>query len=86
MTPKSGRLKGIWRFTKSDSGSAGNPETEILCLINSVVQTLKFQLLMMAQVWFWAAILGCVQVLSRSKNPQIKLASKDGTEKVLGTK
>lgn len=68
-------------------GTKGYPETVILRLIDSQGgPNVKLSATEDGSGMVLGGDSGYVQVLSRSKNPQIKLASKDGKEQVLGTK
>ena len=68
-------------------GTKGYPETVILRLIDSKGgPNVKLSATEDGSGMVLGGDSGYVQVLSRSKNPQIKLASKDGKEQVLGTK
>lgn len=72
---------------KMPEGTKGYPETVILRLIDSQGgPNVKLSVTEDGSGMVLGGDAGYVQVLSRSKNPQIKLASKDGTEKVLGAK
>jgi hypothetical protein len=67
-------------------GTKGYPETVILRLIDSQGgPNVKLAATEDGSGMVLGGDSGYVQVLSRSKNPQIKLSSKDGKEKVLGT-
>ena len=68
-------------------GTKGYPETVILRLIDSQGgPNVKLSATEDGSGMVLGGDSGYVQVLSRSKNPQIKLASKDGKEQVLGTR
>ena len=68
-------------------GTKGYPETVILRLIDSKGgPNVKLSATEDGSGMVLGGDSGYVQVLSRSKNPQIKLASKDGKEQVLGAK
>lgn len=68
-------------------GTKGYPETVILRLIDSKGgPNVKLSATEDGSGMVLGGDSGYVQVLSRSKNPQIKLASKDGKEQVFGTK
>ena len=68
-------------------GTKGYPETVVLRLIDSKGgPNVKLSATEDGSGMVLGGDSGYVQVLSRSKNPQIKLASKDGKEQVLGTK
>lgn len=68
-------------------GTKGYPETVILRLIDSQGgPNVKLSATEDGSGMVLGGDSGYVQVLSRSKNPQIKLASKDGNEQILGTK
>lgn len=68
-------------------GTKGYPETVILRLIDSQGgPNVKLSATEDGSGMVLGGDAGYVQVLSRSKNPQIKLSSKDGNEQVLGTK
>lgn len=68
-------------------GTKGYPETVILRLIDSKGgPNVKLSATEDGSGMVLGGDSGYVQVLSRSKNPQIKLVSKDGKEQVLGTK
>ncbi len=68
-------------------GTKGYPETVILRLIDSQGgPNVKLSATEDGSGMVLGGDSGYVQVLSRSKNPQIKLASKDGKEQVLGAK
>ena len=72
---------------KMPDGTKGYPETVILRLIDSKGgPNVKLSATEDGSGMVLGGDSGYVQVLSRSKNPQIKLASKDGKEQVLGTK
>ena len=72
--------------TMPDS-TKGYPETVILRLIDSQGgPNVKLSATEDGSGMVLGGDSGYVQVLSRSKNPQIKLVSKDGKEQVLGTK
>ena len=68
-------------------GTKGYPETVVLRLIDSKGgPNVKLSATEDGSGMVLGGDSGYVQVLSRSKNPQIKLASKDGKEQVLGAK
>ena len=72
---------------KMPDGTKGYPETVILRLIDSQGgPNVKLSATEDGSGMVLGGDAGYVQVLSRSKNPQIKLSSKDGKEQVLGTK
>jgi hypothetical protein len=72
---------------KMPDGTKGYPETVILRLIDSKGgPNVKLSATEDGSGMVLGGDSGYVQVLSRSKNPQIKLASKDGKEQVLVAK
>lgn len=71
---------------KMPDGTKGYPETVILRLIDSKGgPNVKLTATEDGSGMVLGGDAGSVQVLSRSKNPQIKLSTKDGKEQILGT-